>query len=257
MQLDDVAVKFQESGISSLVYDHRNTGASDGLPRNEINPHLQCEDYHEAVTLLTTFPEVDTSKIAVWGFSLSGGHAVKAAATDRRIKAIITIGPALNPTQIVKRSIPRHLRSAVDASLLADRAARIKGEEIAYGLVTSVDPSIQSFLPTPDAAAWLFGFKTRAPVWENKYTVQSMFHLLSHCPAGFIETLCPTPWLLIQGDDDNMCPPDTVLDTYHQAKEPKELMMYAGGHFTTFSDEKVFEKTMATQIEFLKRRLNF
>lgn len=257
MDLDLVALKFQAAGISSLIYDHRNTGASDGLPRNEINPHQQAEDYHEAVTLLTTLPEVDTPKIAVWGYSLAGGHVVKAAAIDRRIKAVISIGPLLSSVRVLNRLMPRTVRPIVDASLFADRAARINGDEVAYGLVTTTDPSVPAFIPTPDAAEWTSRLqKTKAPNWENKYTVQSMFHLFSSNPVGFLEALSPTPWLMVQGDDDNMCTPDVNLEIYQQAKEPKELVMYEGGHFDPLTGE-VFEETMVAQIEFLKRRLKF
>src|ERR1700759_1096663 len=54
--IEDTARRFQASGISALVYDHRSFGSSDGFPRHEVNPHQQAEDYHDAVTAAMSQP---------------------------------------------------------------------------------------------------------------------------------------------------------------------------------------------------------
>lgn len=83
MHLDTFAARFQAIGLASLVYDHRNFGPSSGTPRFEVNPQQQADDTREAVSFLKSQPEVDASKIALWGYSLSGSHAIKIAAIDR------------------------------------------------------------------------------------------------------------------------------------------------------------------------------
>lgn len=45
------------------------------------------------------------------------------------------------------------------------------------------------------------------------------------------------------------------MEIYGRALEPKEKMMFEGGHFDPLI-EQVFEKTMATEIDFLKRKLD-
>ncbi|HEY7578579.1 MAG TPA: alpha/beta hydrolase [Acetobacteraceae bacterium] len=50
MYLDKYAEAFAESGFASIVYDNRNFGASDGEPRQEIDPWLQIRDYSDAIT---------------------------------------------------------------------------------------------------------------------------------------------------------------------------------------------------------------
>lgn len=44
-------------------------------------------------------------------------------------------------------------------------------------------------------------------------------------PECSIETLCPTPWLLIQGDANNTYLPDFIMELYGRALEPKEKMV--------------------------------
>ena len=45
MYLDALAEVFAEAGLAALVYDNRNLGASDGEPRQEIDPWAQVRDY--------------------------------------------------------------------------------------------------------------------------------------------------------------------------------------------------------------------
>ena len=42
MGLDDYAEVFCAAGLAALVYDNRNLGASDGLPRQEIDRRVHC-----------------------------------------------------------------------------------------------------------------------------------------------------------------------------------------------------------------------
>jgi len=76
-----------------LVFDNRGFGASDaavGQPRFEIVPSDQISDFSDAITYAQSLAEVDPKKIGIWGSSYSGGHALVVAATDKRVKAIIS-----------------------------------------------------------------------------------------------------------------------------------------------------------------------
>ena len=45
MYLDRYADVFAAAGLNALVFDNRNFGASDGEPRQEIDPWAQIRDY--------------------------------------------------------------------------------------------------------------------------------------------------------------------------------------------------------------------
>src|ERR1700720_2875842 len=76
MYLDSFAEVFAAAGLNALVFDNRNFGASDGGPRQEIDPVAQVRDYRHAITYATTLDEVDGTRIGVWGSSYSGGHVL-------------------------------------------------------------------------------------------------------------------------------------------------------------------------------------
>src|SRR5918997_676201 len=56
MYLDRFAEAFAEAGLAALVFDNRNFGASDGEPRQEIDPWAQVRDYRHAITHLCGLP---------------------------------------------------------------------------------------------------------------------------------------------------------------------------------------------------------
>jgi len=80
---------FAESGLAVLLYDHRNFGSSDGEPRQEINPWIQCRGYLDALTFAASRPEVDPDRIALWGDSYTGGQVVVVSACDPRPKVVV------------------------------------------------------------------------------------------------------------------------------------------------------------------------
>ena len=81
--LDDFAEVFAKAGLATLVFDNRNFGASEGEPRQEIDPIQQVRDYRHAITFARTLPEVDRDRIGVWGTSYSGGHVLMVGAIDQ------------------------------------------------------------------------------------------------------------------------------------------------------------------------------
>lgn len=93
MFVAEIAEYFQQAGFTTLTYDPRSIGQSDGSPRNNIDPSRNAADYHDALSFLKTHALVDPSRIAFWGFSFSGMVALTAAALDKRAKAVVAVCP--------------------------------------------------------------------------------------------------------------------------------------------------------------------
>ncbi|MFD1313119.1 alpha/beta hydrolase, partial [Streptomyces kaempferi] len=56
--LEPFARAFAESGFVVLVHDHRGFGASDGRPRQDVDPWRQIADWRRATSFLESLPEV-------------------------------------------------------------------------------------------------------------------------------------------------------------------------------------------------------
>src|SRR5438445_6485965 len=96
MYLDRFGEAFAEAGLAALVFDNRNFGASDGEPRQEIDPWDQVHDYRDAITYACTRSEVDRERIGIWGSSYSGGHELVVGPADRRVKCIVAPVPLVS-----------------------------------------------------------------------------------------------------------------------------------------------------------------
>lgn len=164
MHLDEYAEVFSDAGLGCVVYDNRGLGASDaapGKPRQEIDPWEQIRDYQHAITYAQTRPEVDASRIGVWGSSYSAAHAYVVAAIDRRVKAVCGQAPLVSGRRAFEMLVRIDFWEQTWQLLAADRVARARGEVPAMLPVVDPDPTAQSALPTPDS----YGSspRTRAP----------------------------------------------------------------------------------------------
>jgi uncharacterized protein len=236
MYLDKFAEVFAEAGLNVLVFDNRCFGASDGEPRQEIDPWAQVRDYRHAITYASTLPEVDPARIGIWGSSYSGGHVMVVAAIDRRVKAVVSQVPLAsghdNLRALVRSDFIAGLREQFDA----DRAARFRGEPPAMVPVVDEDPLAPSALPTPDSWLWFTeAGKNLAPSWRNEVTLRSVEMFTEYEPASYLPYISPTPLLMLVAFGDHLVPSELATAAFEHAHEPKQLIVLPGGHFDAYT----------------------
>lgn len=104
---DRYAERFNQAEFSVLAFDYRHLGASSGEPRQVVSVGRQLQDWDAALGLAAGLEEVDPSRRAAWGFSLSGGHLLKVAARDPELAAVIAQSPNADG-QASSRNAMRH-----------------------------------------------------------------------------------------------------------------------------------------------------
>jgi fermentation-respiration switch protein FrsA (DUF1100 family) len=238
MYLDAYAEVFAEAGLAALVFDNRNFGASDGDPRQEIDPWAQVRDYRDAITWVRTRSEVDAERIGVWGSSYSGGHVLVLGAIDRRIKCVVSQVPLVSGWLNAQRLIRSDFMGQTRAMFDADREGRYEGKAPGMVAVVDPDPSAPSALPTPDSWEWFSRTgETRAPSWRNEVTLRSVELFTEYEPGVYIERIAPTPLLMVVAAGDHLTPADLALAAYGRACEPKRLELLPGGHFDAYTKD--------------------
>jgi fermentation-respiration switch protein FrsA (DUF1100 family) len=238
MYLDRYAEVFAAAGLAALVYDNRNFGASDGEPRQEIDPWVQVRDYRHAITFVRTLPEIDRERIGVWGSSYSGGHVIVVGAIDRRVKCVVSQVPLVSGYRNILRLVRADLLAGLRAQLDADREARFAGKPPTMIPVVSEDPTGPAALPTPDSWRWFTETaRTRAPAWRNEVTLRTVEMLMEYEPGTYIERVSPTPLLMIIAAGDHLAVADEAFAAYHRALEPKQLVILNGGHFEAYVED--------------------
>ena len=236
--LDCFAEVFAAAGLGALVFDNRNFGASDGEPRQEIDPWRQVRDYRDAITYASSLPAVDASRIGVWGSSYSGAHALVVGAIDRRVKCVTSQVPLISGHRNARRLIRADAIAAVQDMFNADRQARFEGKAPGMIAVVSDDPNVPCALPTADAYEWMTETaKKRAPAWKNEVTLRSLEMFLEYEPGAYIEHLSPTPLLMVVAAQDHLTVADEALAAYERALQPKKLLLLKGGHFDAYIED--------------------
>lgn len=235
MWLDKYAEEFANAGMAALVYDNRNLGASDGEPRQELDPFAQVRDYRHAITFAGTLPEVDKNRIGVWGSSYSGAHVLVVAAIDRRVKAVVAQVPATKLFDAFQRNVREDVWPGLLGALDADREARYRGEAPAMIPVVSEDPNGYAALPQAESYEWFTETaELRAPSWKNETTLASLDMALEYEPWAYVRRISPTPLLMIVSERDTLIPTDHALETFELALEPKEIVIAPGHHFSAY-----------------------
>jgi fermentation-respiration switch protein FrsA (DUF1100 family) len=235
MYLDRFAEAFVAAGLAAVVFDNRNFGASEGEPRQEIDPWQQIKDYRDAITWALTRPETDGARIGVWGSSYSGAHVLVLGAIDCRVRCVASQVPLISGHSNARRLIRADVIAAVEQMCAEDRLKRYRGEPPATLPVVCEDPTGPAALPTPDSWRWFTETgKTRAPTWQNVVTLRSVELFMGYEPGAYIELISPKPLLLVVALGDHLTVADEALAAYERARQPKKLVTLKGGHFDAY-----------------------
>ena len=235
MYLDRFAEAFATAGLAALVFDNRSFGASDGEPRQHIDPWQQVRDYRDAITFTETLPEIDAERIGVWGSSYSGGHVIVVGAIDRRVKCVACQVPLISGHRNARRLIRADFIATVQGQFAAERRARYQGQPHTMIPVVAEEPMAPCALATPDSWQWFTETgRSRAPAWRNEVTVQSVEMFTEYEPGAYIAYVSPTPLLIVVAAGDHLTVSDEAIAAYEQALQPKQLEILPGGHFDAY-----------------------
>ena len=250
--LVDVALELRKSGISVLLYDPRSTGLSGSLPRNDIDPVKQTEDYIDAISFLSAQPMVDSERIAVWGMSFSATVALSAASLDRRVKAIIAVCPLVEINHIAVK-LPLLLQKYVQ-----DRESQITGNEPIYLPVVNKqgeNPAGFCFGIKDEDFMKIAGAETQGLGSLNRTTINSYAKLLMWHPAELWQHLDNVPVLFVVPELDKFCTKDTQLKHLERLPGKKKSFVANDSGHLDILEGKQFPEIMSAMLEFLRQAL--
>lgn len=243
--LEPFARAFAEAGFAVLLHDHRGFGHSAGEPRQDVDPWRQISDWRRAVSFLETVPEVDSTRIGLWGTSYSGGHALILGATDHRLRAVVAQVPTISGYEQALRRISAKLLPDVDEALAQDDKAQLNGGP-GYQALVSTDPEVPAAYRSKDAVDFMLR-PVPEGAWENKVTLRSSQFARMYEPGAFITRVSPKPLMLILAQQDETTPTDLALAAYARAPEPKRLVMVPGVHYDIYVAQRHAAIAAATE----------
>lgn len=254
MDLPPFAERFAAAGLVTLLFDYRYFGESEGEPRGQLFPQHQLEDYRNAITFLSLQPEVDPTRIGIWGTSFSGGHVLHLGAFDRRVRAVVSQVPAVSAYANVQR-----IHHPEQLAWLQDMVAQVRVERYRTGKITRIPvvapPGEPCILPGKNEYERLMRQAKEAPTWRNELTAESFERILEYVPAAGIRWISPTPLLVIVAGLDLLTPPDLTLDAFQEAQEPKSLLWLRCKHHDVYEVPAHFERACGAAISWFAQHL--
>ena len=255
MALDRYAEAFCGGGLAVLVYDHRNLGASDGEPRQEINPWAQTRDYRYALSWLAERPEVDAARLGVWGSSFSGGQAIVLGACDERVKAAVANVPFAGlPGTDYGETKARF--ETLCAALLDEsgRGPADTGDALSVTVVREQGSDAPCILDQPESAEWFLRTGGEpGSTWSNQITLRNAFGGDPPFDPGVcFAYVSPTPLLLVVAEEDRVADVSVARQGFERAKQPKRIVEIPGHHFVPYDGEALIAASGAARDFFLE-----
>ena len=235
----DYAKAFVEVGMAALIFDYRRLGASDGEPRQHLDPWDQIEDYKNAISYLETRPDIDPDRLGVWGISYSGGHALILAAIDSRVKVAVSNVPVIDGYQNMWRVHGSERFRLLRQAIAEDRRKRFETGEYGY-LPMSGNPKEGLSTWPFDEVRTLFEDlqRTQAPRHEHRTTIASVELLMQYNALPFVPRIVDTPTMMITAAGDDITLEDLELQAFQEIRTPKKklLVMPETTHKTLYSN---------------------
>lgn len=252
---DLFAKRFHDAGFTVLAIDYRHLGESGGQPRQIVRIRDQLADWQAAIAFAPTLPGVDPTRVAIWGFSLSGGHVLRVAARNPQLAAAIAQTPnadgpaaARNATrhQMPLASLRFTGRAVLDTlgGLIGrpPRLVPLAGEPGTVALLTTPDGLDGDRALNPD---------NRYPDWQQAVAARSALSFGFYRPGRHASRVrCPL--LVLVCDQDQSALAEPAVSAAKRAPYG-ELVRMPGGHYEPFLGGH--EQATEAELSFLGRHL--
>lgn len=234
------AQRLAEAGYITIAADASFQGASGGQPRNLDNPAFRVEDIHGMADIIASFPGVDSNRIDALGICGGGGYTLKAAQTDKRLKAVATLS-AFNSGIARKNGFMNSTPNTAIKRLAIKRLHEVsaqRAKEVAGGEILRTHGTEKDDIPAEKLAAMTdlysegyiyYGKTHRHPNSTYQYTVRSNLDLFTFDAAENME-LIDQPLLMMAGAQaDTLYMTQDCYDKATSSKD-KELFLVEGAH---------------------------
>ncbi|TQL97440.1 alpha/beta hydrolase family protein [Actinoallomurus bryophytorum] len=252
---DAFAGRFNDAGFAVLAFDYRHLGESGGRPRQVVRIKEQLADWQAAIACAAALPGVDPAKLAIWGFSLSGGHIFGVAARTPRLAAAIAQVPNADGPAAARNAM-RHQRPAAMLRLTGTGVLDALGGLLGRGpLLVPLDgkPGTVALVTTPDSvdADRALNPGNRYPEWLQAIAARSTFGIGSYRPGRDAPRVrCPLLVLVCDQDQTALAGPAAAA----ARRAPRgELVRMPGGHYEPFLGGH--ERAVEAELSFLRRHL--
>jgi len=250
MRLDAFAERFAAAGIAAFAFTYRHFGDSAGQPRQLLSIKRQLADWDAAIAHIKGRDDVDRTRLAVWGSSFGGGHAITVAARHHELLAAVSQCPFTDGLASALALGPRASLKLLPY-VARDLAAHLRGAD-PVTLPLAGPPGSLALMNAPDA---LPGYEALIPPgtpFVNAAAARVVPTIAMYRPGRAAKKVA-MPILFCVSNHDTVTPPEQTI-RYARTAPHGEIKTYDAGHFAFYLGEP-FEQLVTDQIAFLTRHL--
>jgi len=214
---------FLRAGFAAFTFDYATFGASDGFPRHQTKPRNHVRDLEAAATMLRDQADdlgIDTSRMALWGTSLGGGHVLTAASRDPSFAAVVALVPHVSSaveTILTSTLVHDPLNTTVALLKFAAGVVKFVISGAVFGKPTYIPlhgvPGSFSMMQNEGDDAGYQSLVVPAGGqfgWKNAATMGGALSVLSYRPLNQVTSI-KSPTLFLLAEKDTLCPPQSAI----------------------------------------------
>lgn len=250
MRLDAFAERFAAAGIAALAFTYRYLGDSGGQPRQLMSVSRQLQDWDAALDYVKTRDDLDGSRLAVWGSSFGGGHAITVASRHPELRAAVAQCPFTDGLASATALGFKGTLKVIPV-VARDLLAKLFGGPPVM-VPIAAPPGQPALMSAEDALPGYLALMPEGTTFTNHLAARVIPEILVYRP-GLAARRIGCPILFCVSDSDTVTPPGRTLALARRAPRG-EIQRYDAGHFDFYRGQ-AFERLAADQTRFLLRFL--
>lgn len=245
--LPNFAEAFTRAGFSTITFDYRGFGDSDG-ERGRLVPAMQIDDIISVINWAKEKTTLDAQRIGLWGTSFGGCHVFGAAVRNPEIKCIVSQLAFADGEEIVTGKMNEAEKHAFLLTLdkMSEKQKRT-GKEMFVG--------VNRVLSDTESKSFFEDNRAQYPKMDIKIPFLTVRETLLYKPAlNASQVTCPT--LVVIAGEDRVNPPEQgrALFDAVSAKEKKLYEENSAHHYDIYTGEH-FKQVIAIQTEWFRTYL--
>jgi len=212
-----------EAGYVCLGFDYRGFAKSEG-DEGRVILDEQVEDIINAVSFLQAQGEVDPDQVGLLGWGMGGSNVVRAAAQDKRVKAVAALNGFFNGERWLK-SIHSYVEWMDIVKMIEeDRVNRVTTGQSQFAdtfIHYPLDPATNAYVQKELAPLSPFGKQTQ---------IQFTDSIMNMNAEKDVAAISPVPLFIGHGKDNLLHPLEESTAMYEAASEPKQFYLIDGKH---------------------------
>lgn len=241
---------FAAAGLATLAFDYRNLGDSEGTPRQRLSLRRHRQDIVAAVRHVRALPEVDATRVALWGTSLGAMHVLRVAAADTGLAAVVVQCPIVDGPAVLARLGPSAVLR-IGPAIVADAGRAALRRRRHYVPIVGQPGTLAAVTVAGAADGW---DSTVDPggTFDNRIAACNVVEIAVTSAKRAARRIA-APLLVCVSDRETLMDPRHAEDVARQA--PRGVARhYDGDHFQIYHPPLLAD-LLADQTEFLREHL--